>query len=292
VPGDGLRSSRRWNARRLQRTAIVLLGLLVGLTVCVATSPRPERLTAVSGAWRPPAGGYFRVLPAGEYPRLPDDARAAVMVHRSSWENRPDNAGPNGAATTGLRLRPTEVRMRAYDPRWNRWILGRVSGGYTGTTDEIIQWAAAKWGLPDELLRAVAVMESDWHQGKNGDPVNDPGRCLPGYVQVPCPLSFGIAGVRSNSWQGSFPAIRDSTAANLDVLGAWLRGCYEGWVWWLRDHGNVSRGRYRAGDLWGCVGAWFSGDWHDGTTVVTGAERYIAQARHWYAVKPWLGAGY
>jgi hypothetical protein len=281
-----------WVDRRLQRTTLVLVGLVVGLTVSVATSPRQEHLLAVSGAWRPPPGGYLRLVPAGGYPGLPDDAGAAAMVHRSGWENRLDNALSNATAATGLRIRPTDIRMRAYDPRWNRSILGRVSGGYTGTTDEIIQWAAAKWGLPDEVLRAVAVMESDWHQGKQGDQVTDPGRCLPGYDRVPCPLSFGIAGVRSNSWPGSFPAIRDSTAANLDVLGAWLRGCYEGWVWWLRDHGNTSRGHYRAGDLWGCVGTWFSGDWHDGATNSTGAERYIARVRYWYAVKPWLRGGY
>ena len=34
----------------------------------------------------------------------------------------------------------------------------------------------------DETLRAVAVMESDWHQDKNGDFVADRGRCLAGYA--------------------------------------------------------------------------------------------------------------
>ncbi len=277
---------------RIHRVAVLLLGVLAGSFVFLVTMPGPPHVATVSGAWRPPPGGYRALEPVGSYALLPDDATAAAMVHRSSWENRPDNTTSNHTVSAFLRMRPTVVRLRAYDPLWNRYVLARVSGRYTGTTDEIIQWVAAKWGLPDDMLRAVAVMESDWHQGKQGDFVDDRRRCLPGYVQVPCPLSFGIAGVRSNSWEGSFPAIRDSTAANLDVLGGWLRGCYEGWVWWLRDHGNASRGHYRSGDLWGCVGAWYSGDWHDGAVGQPGGEDYIRRALHWYATKPWLGTGY
>jgi autotransporter family porin len=282
----------QWLERRAERIALLLLGVLAGTLIGLATSSGAARIVTVSGAWRPPPGGYGSLQPVGNYAALPDDATAAAEVHASSWENRPDNSASNHTIPAHISLRPTLVRMRAYDPRWNRYVLARVSGHYAGTTDEIIQWAAAKWGLPDETLRAIAVMESDWHQTRQGDYVTDPRRCLPGYAAPDCPLSFGIAGVRSNSWRGSFPAIRDSTAANLDVLGGWLRGCYEGWVWWLRDHGNTSRGRYGAGDLWGCVGAWFSGNWHDGSVGGGGAEDYISRARHWYVTKPWLRAGY
>ena len=287
------RAWKRPRGRRIQRLLVLLLAVLVGSLVWLVTIPVPPQVETVSGTWRPPPGGYLALQPVGSYAQLPDDAKAAAMVHRSSWENRPDNATSNRTVPALLRMRPTVVRLRAYDPLWNRYVLARVSGRYTGTTDEIIQWAAAKWGLPDDMLRAVAVMESDWHQGKQGDFVDDRSRCLPGYAEVPCPLSFGIGGVRSNSWEGSFPAIRDSTAANLDVLGGWLRGCYEGWVWWLRDHGNTSRGVYRSGDLWGCVGAWYSGDWHDdGALGKKGGEDYIRRALDWYTVKPWLGTGY
>lgn len=285
------RHPRRPLGRSIRRVSALLMAVLAGSLVCLVTTPEPLQVT-VSGAWRPPPGGYRELEPVGSFARLPDDAAAAAMVHPSSWENRPGNTTSNQTVPAQMRLRPTVVRMRAYDPRWNRYVLGRISGRYSGTTDEIVQWASAKWGLPDETLRAVAVMESDWDQNNSGDVVTDPARCLPGYVQVPCPLSFGIVGVRSNSWEGSFPAIRDSTAANLDVLGGWLRGCYEGWVWWLRDHGNASRGVYSSGDLWGCVGAWYSGDWHDGAVGQPSGEDYIQRAKGWYATKPWLRPGY
>ena len=35
-----------------------------------------------------------------------------------------------------------------------------VTGNYAGTTDEIIQWAALKWGFAPDVLRAVAVIEA------------------------------------------------------------------------------------------------------------------------------------
>ena len=35
---------------------------------------------------------------------------------------------------------------------------------------------------------------------------------------------------------GTFPFNRDSTAFALDYLGAFLRGCQEGWVHWLGEH--------------------------------------------------------
>jgi autotransporter family porin len=236
----------------------------------------------------PPAGGFFYLQLVGSYDALPGDAEAARLVHRSTWEPRPGNARYNRTVPVGLRLVLTNPADRAYDPRWNAHVLGRVTGAFTGTTDEIFQWAAAKWGLPDDLIRTVALLESRWNQANFGDYVADSDQCLPGFVSAPCPVTFGIVGARSTSWPGLFPWNRDSTAAGVDVLGAWLRGCYEGWVWWLRDHGNAARGVYAAGDIWGCVGAWFSGDWHDGAVGTRSGENYIHRAMKRFQHRPWL----
>jgi hypothetical protein len=43
-----------------------------------------------------------------------------------------------------------------------------VNGNYSGTTNQIIQWAR-KWGMGEDLLRAVAVQESNWHQSTVGE---------------------------------------------------------------------------------------------------------------------------
>ena len=252
-------------------------------------------LGACSGPASPPvpAGGYFTLLPVRSYASLPGDAAAAAQVHRSGWEPRPGNARYNHVVPSALALQRVSAATRAYDPRWDKYILGRITGDFTGTTDEIFQWAAVKWGVPDNLLRAIAYMESDWRQSNYGDFVSDRSECPPGYRTLPCPVTFGIVGTKSTSWPGIFPWNRNSTAAAVDVLGGWLRGCYEGWVWWLRQHGNRSRGVYHAGDIWGCVGAWFSGNWHDGASGTPGTgENYISRTRHWYAVRPWLRRGF
>lgn len=239
----------------------------------------------------PPPGGYFTLLPVGSYASLPDDATAAARVHRSGWEVRSDNSRYNHIVPHGLALHPVDPAGGAYDPRWNQYILGRITGHFRGTTDEIFQWAAAKWGLPDNLIRAIAYTESGWHQSNYGDFVVDRAECPRGYPP-PCPVTFGIVATKSTSWPGIFPWNRDSTAAAVDVLGGWLRGCYEGWVWWLRDHGSRSHGAYHVGDIRGCAGAWFSGDWHDGSGAREGTgENYIRLVWHWCRVRPWLSLG-
>ena len=273
----------RWNRIISAAVLVCVLAVCAGLLLR-AGNARHER--------RPPPNGYFRLLPVGSYASLPDDAAAAARVQRSGWEVRPGNARYNHRVPHGLALRPVDVAGHAYDPRWNKYILGRISGNFTGTTDEIFEWAAAKWGVPDNLIRAMAVVESHWHQSEYGDYIDDNTKCPPGY-RPPCPVTFGIVGTRSTSWPGIYPWNRESTPAAVDVLGGWLRGCYEGWVWWLRDYGNRSLGAYHAGDIWGCAGAWYSGNWHDGAAgqPYTG-ENYIHLVQHWYVVKPWLRAGF
>ena len=132
-----------------------------------------------------------------------------------------------------------------------------VTGHFTGTTDEIIQWAAIKWGFSSDLLRAVAATESWWKMstvGDNGD-------------------SFGLFQVRRPyhchgrvcDW------FRNDAAFNADYYGAILRSYYDGIESWLNTvSGNGAP--YRSHDLWGSVGAWYSGRWRD-----PGARQYIAR---------------
>ena len=101
---------------------------------------------------------------------------------------------------------------------WRRWITKRkrVTGSFTGTTDRILQWGAYKWGLDEDLLRAVAVRESHWRQSAVGD--NG--------------ASFGIMQVRNHNPDGSldfggYPWTQRSTALNVDFYGAVIRSLPE-----------------------------------------------------------------
>jgi hypothetical protein len=274
----------------LWRRAVTPVGavVLLGVSVLVAFHVAQPSGGQVSENVPPPPDGYFSLLPVGAYKSLPSDAAAAAKLDRSTWEPRRGNSRYNHTVPAQLRLRLENNADHAYDPRWNKYVLRRITGDFTGTTDEIFQWAALKWGLPDNLLRAIAYMESDWRQSNHGDYVRDQAECLPGYKRLPCPVTFGIVGVKSTSWPGVYPWNRVSTAAAVDVLGGWLRGCYEGWVWWLREHGNRSRGVYHTGDIWGCVGAWYSGNWHDGPVRGPGGESYILRTQYWFKQRPWL----
>jgi hypothetical protein len=215
---------------------------------------------------------------------------------------------------------PETISGRHIDPLWDSWLLPRVDGQFAGTTDEIIQWAACKWGLPDNFLRAEADVESTWYQYLT----YPSGRCVDKYGcgdwfssepysarktycdglslaggydyqrdfgDAICPKTFSIIGIMSwwnPSWgynwaenqDGTFPFTRDSTAMALDFMASQMRGCYEGWQWELGSS-------YPAGDLWGCAGAWYSGSWHD-----SAANTYISHVQNDMSAKPWLAPGF
>lgn len=289
------------------------------VTTTQAHLARPSR-----GDGSPPRpDGYFHLRGPGHWSSLPGDARCASRVHRSSWEPRPENRLANhtipsaSSVASSFKIRPRSRVDGTYRKRWDRWLLPRVDGHFKGTTDEIFQWAACKWGLSDDVLRSIAVLESTWYQyvtRPNGTCVVEEGcgdifskasRASRTYCEALskvghhdyqpqfggrglCPRTFSIAGVMAwddPAWQapaprwrgnqnGTFPFSRNSTAFAVDYLGSYLRGCYEGWIIWLHPH---------PGDIWGCVGSWYSGDWHSAA-----ADRYVDQVRSTIKRRTWL----
>ncbi len=189
-----------------------------------------------------------------------DDRRAAEVVDRSEWEPRASNWEPNHRV-------PTESELRTFYnasgtgsqvPAPHRY---RVTGNFTGTTDEILQWAAYKWGIDEDIFRAVAMTESGWNQRH----VGDHGSSF-GIMQVKAPT-----GERWSGWEGTHPVSQTSTAFNADVYGAALRHCYD-----------------RRRDLWGCVGNWYSGGWYDqGSLNYQGSVKRHRDNRTWEDPEFW-----
>jgi hypothetical protein len=316
-------------------------GLIAGMIVLTLSATLPVRYTQSgapvhirergevarhAGRMRrspPRPDGYFHLRAPGAWSSLPSGSTCAGRVNRSTWEPRPENRledhtvpGARAVARSFSR-RPRRTGRGTYAKRWDRWLLPRVNGGFTGTTDEIFQWAACKWGLSDNLLRGIAVRESTWYQYLT----RPDGTCVEyrgcgdfftrathaskiyckGLVKVGghdyqqqfggrglCPKTFSIVGVMSwddPAWQapapawpgnqnGTFPFDRDSTAFAVDYLGSYLRGCYEGWITWLHPH---------AGDMRGCVGSWYSGDWHS-----SAADNYVRRVKKTIRNHTWL----
>jgi hypothetical protein len=201
-------------------------------------------------------GGAGETLPVGS--NLPSAQQCAAYAHQvgSDREARPGNTAANLSV-------PRDLVLPAWPDFWdqsaNRLFVPRIDGQYTGTTDQIIVWGACKWGINTDVVRAMAMAESSWRQTKVGDYVDDPALCVGGY-SVPCPTSFGILQIKHIYRPGSWPTSQQHTAFNIDYALAVVRGCFEGWVTYLHNG-------YTAGDLWGCVGWHFSGEWKDGPAL-------------------------
>ncbi len=162
-----------------------------------------------------------------------------------------------------------------------------VDGNYTGTTDEILQWVACKWGVDEDVVRAQAAVESWWNQTNLGDWSPNSAVCAPNHPigsdpghPGQCPESVGILQVRYQYWSNGFPQVETSTAYNADYMYAGWRACYDGDDTWLDTVDHV--GTYKPGDLWGCVGLWFSGRWH-----TSAAEGYITKVRGYLNSRIW-----
>ncbi len=227
-------------------------------------------------------------LPPGS--ALPGDSTCASQITRSSFEPRPDNNTANHQV-------PTAAQIANLHP-WNPLIgmdtssdnlRKRITGNFTGTTDEILQWAACKWGIDVNIIRAEAVIESHWHQSQLGDYTTNQTLCPPGtWNGSSCYQSYGILQIKYTYFQSEWPMSRSDTAFNADFVYGWLRNCYEGWADYLY-HSKPVAGypSYHAGDIWGCLGFWFSGTWYD-----QGAINYINVTKGYYAQKPWLQSGF
>lgn len=210
----------------------------------------------------------FNTLPVGA--SLPSDSTCASQV-RPAAEIRPANATFN--ATRGTQANTT---------------YPRVTGNFVGSTDEILQWVACKWGIDEDMVRAQASKESYWFHRSFGDWGTSPSACLPGHPigsdgrPGECPETIGILQVRFPFHQSAFAdnnAIR-STAYNADYAYAVWRDCFEGRLGWLN---TVERGAtYVAGDAWGCFGVWFSGRWYTQPAVT-----YMNDVRNWHDIRIW-----
>ncbi|HEY7060862.1 MAG TPA: hypothetical protein VII06_05230 [Chloroflexota bacterium] len=254
-------------------------------------------LAGGAGAWASAAAGAlaqapdsypFTTLPPGS--ALPSDAQCTAIMdqHRDpSFEPRPENDPANHTNVYQAGYRMPAQALGGYG--------ARVTGDFAGTTDEILQWAACKWGFDADTVRAQAMQESGWDQGFLGD-------C--GGHQPTQPETHGCASVGIMQVKGAnlppdhantYPYALISTAFNVDyTLGA-RRQCYEGRIPWLNDRDVRSQnGRlYGGGDEWGCMGFWYSGRWYD-----RGAQVYLYQrsdlgegVQNHYQQQTWLRLG-
>jgi autotransporter family porin len=275
------------NARGSGTTATPTHG---GVNVSVPLrATQAAQATSTSLATSPPTStGMEGLLPPGS--TLPDEATCAARVQRSSFEPRPQNYTANHIVPTSTQIASLTAWGSAMGMSNQADTLRtQISGNFTGTTDEIIQWAACKWGMPTDLVRAEAVVESTWRQSQLGDYTTDQAYCPPGmWNGSSCYQSYGLLQIKWYYFQSTWPMARDDTAFNVEFVYGILRSCYEGWTTYLSQNAPIAGyASYQAGDIWGCVGRWFSGRWYTQDAV-----DYIAKVKSAFDTKTWLKQGF
>ena len=188
------------------------------------------------------------------------------MVRRNSWEPRAGNAKFNETKGTPLQTDPNQW-LPADTGAATRALFARVNGNFTGTTDEIIQWAAFKWGFDEDHVRAQAHLESQWYQ----DALGDGGESI-GMLQVRC--------MWGNIHQGACPNSQRSTAFNLDYALGHMRAAYEGYFyyWPVNTKGNIER-------VWAL---WYGGMNYLGPA----ATEYVQRVKLRIEQRPWTTSAF
>jgi len=258
----------------------------IGVTLALAATPKssatpqprptPKPATATPAATPavissgPSYLATLGTLPPGS--PLPSDADCAKAISYSSWEPRPNNHTANQTVPDPAWLTNYYATVASGEGGAPGSYLQRVDGDFTGTTDEILQWAACKWGFDANVVRAIAVNESWWDQ----DSVNSNGPTY-GILQIK---------VSAGNYPSTVPYAQQSTAFNADYKLAQQRACFDGKISYLdsSSYPKLSNTNYM---LWGCVGQWYSGEWYD-----SGAKTYISQVQSYLQQQTWAQSGF
>jgi len=171
-------------------------------------------------------------------------------------EVRPANTAANMTTAT----LPDLSKVSPSDPFYPYY--SKITGACTGTTEQILEWAAKKWGFDQlgypDLAKAMAVVESWWYQstiGAHGEV---------GILQVnPCCWA---------DWQKA----QQSTASDADYAMAVVRMHYDGNSW---------LGAGTKGNLRNAVAAWECGCGYNG------GGNYATRVFTYYVSKPWQHPG-
>jgi hypothetical protein len=166
-------------------------------------------------------------------------------------------------------------------------LSARVSGNFTGSTDEILQWAACKWGFSDDLVRAIAVDVTEWRQAFTGCWTTTLTDCPPGAATrnggsgIQCAECYGILQIKWRFHMSGWPMIRDSTPFSVDYFTGLLRSCFEGWTAFFGQSAPLDQ-PYVRDDEWSCAGAVIAGEWRSSEALDrTAAIKGYAQTRPW-----------
>ena len=221
------------------------------------------------------------------------DAQAAALV-KHARETRPENAQANDYVPTAAQRRAFRGALNRYGETSVQWNpLYRYVDGHDKlsdpSTDDLIQWGAHKWGIPEDWLKAEYVQESHWRQSQLGDRSKVSPALFAQYplqAQIPGTgevyESMGMAQVKwvpdGSVGAGTEPLRWQSTAFNIDFQAATVRYYYDGYCGWCA-------GGYAAGQQWNSIGAWFNPyPWGN-----SGRQGYVKSVQKILSERTWEG---
>ena len=175
------------------------------------------------------------------------------------------------------------------------YVTGRHSLGTMPSTDDLIEFYAKKWGIPEDNLRAQYVQESDWKQGARGDSrsesasdwtwYNNAGGSFYCYTSTQCYESIGISQIKSrpngSSGAGTESLRRLSTAFNIDYQASVVRFSYDNPGGRRSSWGDAS---YAPLQGWDAQCAWFSPYPYSNSS----SDSYCAGVQSHLAAREWL----
>jgi hypothetical protein len=193
-----------------------------------------------------------------------------------TFRNQKDSAGQ------------TEVQFNPY----YEYVDGR-DGLKNPSTDDLIQWAAHKWGIPENWLRAEYDHESQWSSFYLGDEEDVSGADYsqyPAQARVPnSPQVYQSMGITQIRWEpgndlhaGTEQLRWESTAFNVDYQAATLRFYYDNPQETRTSWNDKS---YAPCQQWNSLGAWFEPyPWRNsGQAQYVGAVKKILAQDGWRA---------
>jgi hypothetical protein len=294
---------------------LVCAALLIGLAVYVL--PRVFDGSAVSrgyegqarGSWVACSRNAHNGAPSTFVP-LADQRAAARVVHQR--ETRPYNARPytiggvpypaanyyRPSAAELKRFRSARISSGQSVLQFNpylRYVDGRAGLGHP-STDDLIQWAAQKWGIPVDWLRAQYVTESYWNQFQLGDEAPVSARwyqLYPAQSRVPHSRdvyeSLGITQVKwlpdGSVGAGTDPLRWKSTAFNIDFQAAMVRFYFDNPGGARTAWGDRS---YAPCQPWNSIAGWYNPfPWGNEAQA-----RYISKVRGYLYAREWTARGF
>jgi hypothetical protein len=284
-------TSRARRARWLWAAAVGLIAavaLAAGEAADFGPSPKSAGC-AEPDSWTPPQVKQSR----DEFLYKPRSDSAAAACVSSAGELVPANLKANNYV-------PSDSELRAYlsardnngdTPEqydfYGKFVTGRP-GLVNPTTDELIQWASHKWGIPTDWLRAQYMQESHWRQDAVGDLRTQSTRWYGRFPRFSCPNamqcyeSLGITQIKWQPWndEGTEPLRWKSTAFNIDYQAAKLRFYYDNPYGKRSAWGDSS---YRPLDGWLSICGWFEPyPWGNPSQ-----RRYCSEVRGHLAARDW-----